>query len=202
MTFMKSHKIYTLAQLRSGEIVYKSKLREDIPQCGNHPDQNLNVYCNTCQQVICTPCSVLDHAKHSLIGLPVAFEKCQKKVKELVARVGKSKTKLNNTIEKTCKSRKKLNTMFANTKKKITEKANQEVAKIRQEEQKLLKETDRIYQKRVTTFDAAQANNSKDVTQTEHKLEEECDSLLGITFTSDGELVVAAQRSVQVYHRV
>ncbi|XP_038054658.1 E3 ubiquitin-protein ligase TRIM71-like [Patiria miniata] len=172
MTFMKSHKIYTLAQLRSGEIVYKSKLREDIPKCGNHPDQNLNVYCNTCQQVICTTCSVLDHAKHSLIGLPVAFEKCKKKVKELVASVSKSKTKLNNIIEKTCKSRKKLNTMFANTKKKITEKADQEVAKIRQEEQKLLKETDRIYQKRVTTFDAAQANNSKDVTQTEHKLEE------------------------------
>ncbi|XP_038054602.1 E3 ubiquitin-protein ligase TRIM71-like [Patiria miniata] len=172
MTFMKSHKIYTLAQLRSGEIVYKSKLREDIPKCGNHPDQNLNVYCNTCQQVICTTCSVLDHAKHSLIGLPVAFEKCQKKVKELVASVSKSKTKLNNSIEKTYKSRKKLNTMFANTNKKITEKADQEVAKIRQEEQKLLKETDRIYQKRVTTFDAAQANNSKEVTQTEHKLEE------------------------------
>ncbi|XP_038054643.1 uncharacterized protein LOC119726862 [Patiria miniata] len=62
--------------------------------------------------------------------------------------------------------------MFANTKKKISEKADQEIATIRQKEQRLLEETDRIYQERITTFDAAQANNRKEVTQTEHKLEE------------------------------
>ncbi|XP_038054647.1 E3 ubiquitin-protein ligase TRIM71-like, partial [Patiria miniata] len=174
MTVMKSHKIYTLAELRSGEIVYKSKLRDEVPKCGKHPDQNLNVYCNTCEQVICLMCTVLDHEKpkHSFIGLPEAFEKCKKKIEELVAKVGKSKTELSTTIEKTCISRKKLDIMFANTKKKISEKADQEVAKIRQEEQKLLKETDRIYKERVVTFEAAQANNSKEVTQTDHKLEE------------------------------
>ncbi|XP_038054663.1 E3 ubiquitin-protein ligase TRIM71-like [Patiria miniata] len=174
LTLMKSHQIYTLAQLRSGEIVYKSKLRDEVPKCGKHPDQNLNVYCDTCEQVICLMCTVLDHEKpkHSCIGLPEAFEKCKKKVEELVAKVGRSKTELNTTIEKTCISRKKLDFMFSNTKKNISEKAGQEVAKIRQEEQKLLKETDRIYQERVTTFEAALAKNSKEVTKTEHKLEE------------------------------
>ncbi|XP_038054652.1 E3 ubiquitin-protein ligase TRIM71-like [Patiria miniata] len=174
LTLMKSHKIYTLAQLRSGEIVYKSKLREEVPKCGKHPDQNLNVYCDTCEQVICLTCTVLDHGnpKHSLIGLSEAFEKCKKKVEELVSKVSKSKTELNTTIEKACTTRKKLDIMFANTKKKISEIADQEVAKIRQEEQKLLTETDTIYQERIIMFDAAQANNSKEVTKTEHKLEE------------------------------
>ncbi|XP_038053697.1 E3 ubiquitin-protein ligase TRIM71-like, partial [Patiria miniata] len=174
MTVMKSHKIYTLAELRSGEIVYKSKLRDEVPKCGKHPDQNLNVYCDTCEQVICLMCTVLDHGnpKHSLIGLSEAFGKCKNKVEELVSEVTKSKTELNTTIEKTCTSRKKLDIMFENTKKKISEKADQEVAKIRQEEQTLLTETDRIYQERVTTFEAAQANNSKAMTQTKHKLEE------------------------------
>ncbi|XP_038053716.1 E3 ubiquitin-protein ligase TRIM71-like [Patiria miniata] len=174
MTLMKSHKIYKLAQLQSGEIVYKSKLREEIPKCGKHPDQNLNVYCDTCEQVICLMCTILDHGnpKHSLIGLSEAFGKCKKKVEELVSKVSKSKTALNTTIEKTCISHKKLDIMFANTKEKISKKADQEVAKIRQEEQKLLKETDRIYQERVTTFEAALAENSKEVTKTEHKLEE------------------------------
>ncbi|XP_038054674.1 E3 ubiquitin-protein ligase TRIM56-like [Patiria miniata] len=272
MTVINLHKIYTLAQLRSGEIAYKSKLREEVPKCGKHPDQNLNVYCDTCEQVICLMCTVLDHGnpKHSLIGLSEAFEKCQKKVEELVSNVSKSKTELNTTIEKTCTNRKKLEVMFANTKKKISEKADQEVAKIRQEEQKLLKETDRIYQERITTFDAAQTNNSKEVTQTEQKLEDvkqlmnqasyygasvfsvdmtsnmqrgghpkgvccdsdgsiyvaewgyptgdilhyspdgkyigcvikECDDPSGITFTSHGDLVVAAGQSVQIYHRL
>ncbi|XP_038054654.1 E3 ubiquitin-protein ligase TRIM56-like [Patiria miniata] len=222
MTVMKSHKIYTLAELRSGEIVYKSKLRDEVPKCGKHPDQNLNVYCNTCEQVICLMCTVLDHGnpKHSLIGLSEAFGKCKKKVEELVSKVSKSKTELNTTIENTCTTRKKLDTMFANTKKKISEKADQEVAMIRQEEQKLLKETGRIYQERVTTFEAAQANNSKEVTQTEHKLEEvkqlknqaSCYEILELqqkllhnlnesTVSKDDELLALDGRVVKVFNK-
>ncbi|XP_038054139.1 protein PML-like [Patiria miniata] len=190
---MKSHKIYTLAQLRSGEIVYKSKLREQVPKCGEHPDQNLNVYCNTCEQVICTTCSVLDHAKHTLTGLPEAVEKCKKKVTEMVRKSERRKTELGTTIEDTCKSCKELETMFAKTQKKISKKAQQkitklqqeitklkqevakiqkEITKIQKEEKKLLKETDMIYKDKLKAFEAVQATNRKEVTQTEHKLEE------------------------------
>ncbi|XP_038054646.1 uncharacterized protein LOC119726865 [Patiria miniata] len=186
MTVMKSHKIYTLAQLRSGEIVYKSKLREEVPKCGKHPDQNLNVYCNSCEQVICTTCSLLNHAKHSLTGLPEAVEKCKKKVTEMVQKSESRKTEMSTTIEETCKSRKELDIMFANTQKKISKKAQQEltklqkevakiqkeIVKIQNEEQKLMNEMDRIYQDRVRTFEVAQANSRKEVTQTEHKLED------------------------------
>ncbi|XP_038053718.1 protein PML-like [Patiria miniata] len=179
MTVMKTHKIYTMAQLRSGEIVYKSKLREEVPKCGKHPDQNLNVYCNLCEQIICTTCSVLDHAKHSLIGLTEAAEKCKKKVTEMVQKSESRKTELSTTIEETSKSQKKLDTMFANTQNKISKKAQQEItkfkqeiAKIQKEEQKLLKETDMIYKDKLKALEAAQATNSKEVSQTEHKLEE------------------------------
>ncbi|XP_038053680.1 E3 ubiquitin-protein ligase TRIM71-like [Patiria miniata] len=193
MAVMKSHKIYTLAQFQSGEIVYKSKLREEVPKCGKHPDQNLNVYCNTCQQVICTTCSVLDHAKHTLTGLPEAVEKCEKKVTEMVRKSERRKTELGTTIEDTCKSCKELETMFAKTQKKISKKAQQkitklqqeitklkqevakiqkEITKIQKEEKKLLKETDMIYKDKLKAFEAVQATNRKEVTQTEHKLEE------------------------------
>ncbi|XP_038054644.1 E3 ubiquitin-protein ligase TRIM71-like [Patiria miniata] len=193
MTFMKSHKIYTLTQLRSGEIVYKSKLREEVPKCCKHPDQNLNVYCNSCEQVICTTCSVLDHAKHSLTGLPEAVEKCKKKVTEMVQKSESRTKELGTTIEETCKSQKELETMFAKTQKKISKKAQQEITKLQQEitklkhevakiqeeitkvqkeEKKLLKETGMIYKDKLKAFEAVQATNRKEVTQTEHKLEE------------------------------
>ncbi|XP_038054671.1 E3 ubiquitin-protein ligase TRIM56-like [Patiria miniata] len=200
MTAMKSHKIYTLAQLRSGEIVYKSKLREEVPKCCKHPDQNLNVYCNSCEQVICTTCSVLDHAKHSLTGLPEAVEKCKKKVAEMVQKSESRRAELSTTLEETSESLKELDTMFANTQKKISKKAEQEIrktdqeirktkqeivkiqqavakieqriSKIHKEEQKLMKEMDRIYKDRVRTIEATQATNRKEVTQSEHKLEE------------------------------
>ncbi|XP_038053728.1 E3 ubiquitin-protein ligase TRIM56-like [Patiria miniata] len=183
---MKSHKIYSLAQLQSGQIVYKSKLRDEVPKCCKHPDQNLNVYCNSCEQVICTTCYVLDHTKHSLTGLPEAAEKCKEKVREMVQKCESRKTELSTTIEETCKSRKKLDTMFANTQKKISKKAQHEItklkqeiakiqnemAKIQKEEQNLLKETDTIYQDKLKAYEAVQATNRTEVTQTEHKLEE------------------------------
>ncbi|XP_038054669.1 E3 ubiquitin-protein ligase TRIM71-like [Patiria miniata] len=159
--------------------VYKSKLREEVPKCDEHPDQNLNVYCNSCEQVICTTCSVLDHEKHSLTGLPEAVEKCKKKVTEMVQKSEKRKTELSTTIEEMSKSRKDLDTMFAYTQKKISKKAQQEitklkqeVAKIKKEEQKLLKETSTIYKDKLKAFEAVQATNRKELTQTEHKLEE------------------------------
>ncbi|XP_038054623.1 E3 ubiquitin-protein ligase TRIM71-like [Patiria miniata] len=172
MTLMKSHKIYTLAQLRSGETVYKSKLREEVPKCGKHPDQNLNVYCNSCEQVICTTCSVLDHAKHSLSGLPEAVDKCKRKVTELVVKAHASQTELNTAIQKLSESRKELDTVFAATKTKISKKARQEIAKTRREEKKLSKEIDRIYKERTKAFEAAQAHSRKEVTKTEQKLDE------------------------------
>ncbi|XP_038053721.1 E3 ubiquitin-protein ligase TRIM71-like [Patiria miniata] len=186
MTFMKSHKIYTLTQLRSGEIVYKSKLRDEVLKCGKHPDQNLNVYCNSCEQVICTTCSVLDHTKHSLTGLPEAVKKCKKKVAEMVQKSETRTTELSTTTKAMCQSQKELDIMFANTQKKISKKAQQkitklkqeiakiqkEIAKIQKEEQKLLQETDMIYKDKLKAFEAVQATNRKEVTQTEHKLEE------------------------------
>ncbi|XP_038054645.1 E3 ubiquitin-protein ligase TRIM71-like [Patiria miniata] len=172
MTAMKSHKIYTLAQLQSGKIVYKSKLRDEVPKCCKHPDQNLNVYCNSCEQVICTTCSVLDHAKHSLTGLPEAAEKCKKKITEMVQKGESRKTEMSTTIEETSKSRKELDTMFANAQKKVSKKIQLGIPKIQKEEQKLKQEMDWIYQHRVRTFEAAQATNRKEVTQTKHKLEE------------------------------
>ncbi|XP_038054528.1 protein PML-like [Patiria miniata] len=193
MTVMKSHKIYTLTQLRSGKIVYKSKLRDEVPKCCKHPDQNLNVYCNSCEQVICTTCSVLYHAQHSLTGLPEAVEKCKKKVTEMVKKSESITTEFGTTIEETSKSCKELETMFAKTQKKISKKAQQEIKKLQQEitklkqevakiqkeitkiqkeEKKLLKETDMIYKDQLKAFEAVHATNRKEVTQTEHKLEE------------------------------
>ncbi|XP_022104610.1 E3 ubiquitin-protein ligase TRIM71-like [Acanthaster planci] len=179
MTLMKSHRIYTLAQLRSGKITYKSKLREMIPKCREHPDQNVSVYCNTCLQVICTTCSVLNHPLHSVTALTDALEECQSIVAELVAKVQESKTELSSILRETCESHKALNAVFADTKRKIKKKADQEVAKIqkkiseiRQEEQTLLEETQQIYKERLKLFETVQTYNRTEVTQVEHRLDE------------------------------
>ena len=188
MKLMKSHQIYTLAQLQSGEIAIKSKIREYIPKCAKHTDQNLNIYCNTCEQLKCTTCCVLDHAnsKHSLVDLPEALDKLKQDVAEQVAQVITHKTELQIAMKETDKSRKKLNSVFAQTNKKISKRADKEYAKIREEEQqirneeqkvkkeeqKLKREAAKIHQDRAKMFETAQATNRTEVTQVQHKLDE------------------------------
>ena len=174
MAVMKSHQIYTLSQLRSGEITYKSKLRDFTPKCETHTDQNISLYCNTCEKLVCVLCSVLDHVnpKHSLVGLPEALDKCKQDVAQLVAKVEKSKTELNNALSETKKFRKKLDSMFADTNKKISKKADKEVTRIREEERKLKQEAEKIYKDRVKTFETAVTKNSQVVNQSVNKLDE------------------------------
>ena len=174
LAIVKSHQIYTLAQLQSGEITYKSKLRDFTPKCETHTDQNLSLYCNTCEKLVCLMCSVLVHVnpKHSLVDLSEALDKCKQDIAQLVAKVEKSKTELNDALSATERSRKKLDSMYADTNKKISIKADKEVTRIREEEQKLKQETEKIYKDRVKTFEIALSKNSKVTTQAENKLDE------------------------------
>ncbi|XP_071789640.1 uncharacterized protein [Asterias amurensis] len=174
MAILESHQIYTLAQLQSGVVTYRSKIRKYIPKCGKHSDQTLNIYCNTCQKLECTTCTVLDHAnpKHNLIGIPEALDKCKQEVAELVAKAEKCKVDIQTAIEQASESRKKLESSYAETNMKISQKAAKERAKITEEEKQLKHEAESVYKDRVQTFETAEATNTKEVTKVEHKLDE------------------------------
>ncbi|XP_022086393.1 E3 ubiquitin-protein ligase TRIM71-like isoform X3 [Acanthaster planci] len=167
----KSHRTYTLAQLQSGEIVYKSKLREE-PKCDKHPDQNLNIYCYRCQQLVCITCCFIDHRNHKCVNLSEAFGKCKLEVEGLKVRAEKKKTELNNAKENTAKSRKNLNAMFEATNKKISQKVDKEVARIRAKGEKLKQEAKEVYQDRVKVFDSADNVNDRQLRVVEQTLEE------------------------------
>ncbi|XP_033628102.1 E3 ubiquitin-protein ligase TRIM33-like [Asterias rubens] len=171
---LKSHQIYALAQLQSGVVTYRSKIREYIPKCGKHSDQTLNIYCNTCQKLECTTCTVLDHGnpKHDLIGIPEALDQCKQEVAELVAKAEKCKVDIQTAMEQASESRKKLESSYAETNMKISQKAAKERAKITEEEKQLKQEAESVYKDRVQTFETAEATNTKEVTQVEHKLGE------------------------------
>ncbi|XP_071790220.1 uncharacterized protein [Asterias amurensis] len=174
LAILESHKIYTLAQLQSGVVTYRSKIREYIPKCGKHSDQTLNIYCNTCQKLECTTCTVLDHGnpKHDLIGIPEALDKCKQEVAELVAKAEKCKVDIKTAMEQASESRKKLESSYAETNMKISKKAAKERAKITKEEKQLKQEAESVYKDRVQTFETVEATNTKEVTQVEHKLDE------------------------------
>ncbi|XP_038058710.1 E3 ubiquitin-protein ligase TRIM71-like [Patiria miniata] len=167
----KFHKTFTMDQLRSGEVAYKSKLREE-PKCDKHADQNLNIYCKTCEQLVCTTCSVLKHEKHSRFDISEAFEECKQEISDLITEAEQRKTALCENKECMVKSHKKLDSMFESTNKKISQKADKEVARIRETEKKLKKEAKEIYKNRVKTFETAENNNNKKLREAEQTLGE------------------------------
>ncbi|XP_038059413.1 E3 ubiquitin-protein ligase TRIM33-like [Patiria miniata] len=166
----KSHKTYTMAQFQTGEISYKSRLREE-PKCGKHPDMNLNIYCNTCEQLLCTTCSVLKHQKHSFDDLTDAFDKCKQEIAELKAKAEDKKTALSNAKKNMANSRTQLDSMFEATNKKISQKADKEVAKIRETEQKLKHEAKEIYQDKIKTFETTEDNYDAELAIAEQTLD-------------------------------
>ncbi|XP_038061205.1 protein PML-like [Patiria miniata] len=172
MSAMKTHEVTTMAQLRSGEISYKSKLKEEVPKCGQHPDQNLSIYCNSCLQLVCTTCSVLDHARHSLSGQTEALRKCKQEVTELTTKAEQKRTELSTATKEVEKIRKALDSTFADTTKKIKQKVEEGTTRTTEEGQKLKQEAEKIYKDRVKTLDTAQATNSKEASDAELKLEQ------------------------------
>ncbi|XP_038059500.1 tripartite motif-containing protein 45-like [Patiria miniata] len=179
LSLMKTHQIYTLAQLQSGEVTYKSKIREYTPKCGKHSDQNLTIYCNTCEKLVCTTCAILDHERHSRVDLPEAVDKCKRDVARMSVKAEQNKAKLKTNISEVDDNYRKLNAMHADTTKKISSKADKEVARImeeisriREKEQKLKEEADTVLKDRTKTLETARATNDSRLTQTEKKLDE------------------------------
>ncbi|XP_071803923.1 uncharacterized protein [Asterias amurensis] len=181
MTLMKSHQIFTLAQFQSGKVIYKSKIREYVPKCKRHTDQSLNIYCETCQELKCTTCSILGHGskEHSLVDLPEAIETCKQEVGILVWKVKQNMTDLTKVIKDADKSQKKMYSLLNQTNDKISKRAEKEFAKIKEMEQKVKKderklkqEADKTYQDKAKVFDAAQKTNKRQLKNAEYKLNE------------------------------
>ncbi|XP_071804393.1 uncharacterized protein [Asterias amurensis] len=150
--------------------------QEFVSKCSKHTANDLIMYCETCNKLICTTCIAKDHRTHPVIELSEASDKSKQHATELLAEVRQSITTFNIAIQEIDTSRKTLDSMFAATKEKISKKADEEIAKeaarIREEKQKLIQEAEQIYKDRVKTMQTARATNSKEKNKAEHKQDE------------------------------
>ncbi|XP_071803970.1 uncharacterized protein [Asterias amurensis] len=150
--------------------------QEFVSKCSKHTGKDLIMYCETCKKLICTTCIAKDHRMHSVIELNEASDKSKQHATELLAEVRQSIKTYNIAIQEIDTSRKTLDSMFAATKKKISKKADEEIAKvaarIKEEKQKLMQEAEQIYKDRVKTMQTARATNSKEMNKAEHKQDE------------------------------
>ncbi|XP_022095805.1 uncharacterized protein LOC110982002 [Acanthaster planci] len=168
------HNIYSLAQLHSGEVAYKSKLREYVPYCAKHPDQRADVYCAMCKQLLCGLCAEVDHRdhSHSVETLSEASAKCRRNLAELAGAAEKHRVVFARAADEMTKSLLHLCVMCSNAKRQITKKANKEVARIREEEEKMIERLKGIYSDQCQMFKSTKAAYNKEVIQAGNKLKQ------------------------------
>ncbi|XP_038074911.1 E3 ubiquitin-protein ligase TRIM33-like [Patiria miniata] len=81
---LKSHKIVALTELpvEPEEITEDTELKK-VPKCREHPDQDLCLYCNTCEVLICNECTNIDHkgSIHSHVSIDQA--KAEKEIAKI-----------------------------------------------------------------------------------------------------------------------
>ncbi|XP_071805547.1 uncharacterized protein [Asterias amurensis] len=90
----------------------------------------------------------------------------------LVAKARRSKTEFELSGENIDKFFTKLDKVFLDTKEKISRKATKEVSRIRNEEQKLIKEAETIHKSKVEFLKSLQASDRREASQTARKLDE------------------------------
>ena len=83
--FTKKHQTITAAEAKSK---VTSSTKSHHP-CGRHPNQVLNMYCNTCDEIICHECFDTDHSDHHITSLRPFVKPCEERLDTLLKRIDK-----------------------------------------------------------------------------------------------------------------
>ncbi|XP_033645110.1 E3 ubiquitin-protein ligase TRIM71-like [Asterias rubens] len=162
---------------------HETKLQEiqqptqgSVSKCSKHTDKDVIMYCDSCKQLTCTTCIAKDHRMHDYIELNEAVDNCKKKADILFAELDQQRIDFKIALQDIAISRKRLDSVVSATKAKISKKANKkiakEVARIREEEQKLMVDLDKIHKDRAKTMEIAEFTNKKEITTIQNMKDE------------------------------
>ncbi|XP_033645115.1 tripartite motif-containing protein 3-like [Asterias rubens] len=147
-----------------------------ISKCTDHTDKDFILFCDTCDKLICITCIGEVHRMHKLAELSLILKRLKQKATEIFAVVEQHEINFNIATQNIVESQKNLDSMFADTKAKISKKADEEIAKetarIRKEEQKLMDKLDKIHEDRAEYMENAKAANNKEMTTAQNTKDE------------------------------
>ncbi|XP_038055946.1 E3 ubiquitin-protein ligase TRIM71-like [Patiria miniata] len=161
MAVLRTHKIVALTELpvESQGIIEDTELKK-VPKCFKHPDQDLCLYCNSCEVLICNECTNIDHKEsiHSHVSIDQAVSRCKQEVHESVSKTEECIQKFISANPSSGQLRYRLDKMLVKTYSQISQKAEKEISKIRDKEKQLKMEARAIAIKRDTEFAYAETS--------------------------------------------
>ncbi|XP_038065654.1 uncharacterized protein LOC119735792 [Patiria miniata] len=156
--------------------------RSEEVRCKKHGDL-FHFYCNTCQVLVCTACTALDHhsPEHDFVEVSSAEESCRKELQDLLCRVKRSKKETQDAMDLTDMALCKLKAAANQVVTEITEAANREVDKVRQREVALKRRVGQIDQDRSAVYDRSFVGYCAQLQHADKTITRVCELLEGCT---------------------
>ena len=80
---IRDHKLRPAADV-DPTTVLAVKARQRNLKCGEHPDEKLRCYCDTCHIPVCTTCCLLTHKQHEYRAMVAVGKECQKNLQDFI----------------------------------------------------------------------------------------------------------------------
>ncbi|XP_072028028.1 uncharacterized protein [Amphiura filiformis] len=102
---LKSHRVCTLKELKSGTVDFNSKPKEQF--CEVHKGETLQLFCYTCNIPICKVCSEETHpsGSHTYVDLPGSDTNQQERIKELAEQCQQMTKEIGDAIDEAKKTK-------------------------------------------------------------------------------------------------
>ena len=100
----KEHEILELANCKKGEF----RVKFPLPKCPQHTQQELDIFCNECQELICSECAQKDHQNHQKGSLDETSEEEKAELQNLMSGVDEALGKLDEALQQIQEMRKKV----------------------------------------------------------------------------------------------
>ncbi|XP_038062415.1 E3 ubiquitin-protein ligase TRIM56-like [Patiria miniata] len=158
-TATSNHTVATLEDIRQGKVTVKKAPEEDESKCQIHKGEVKRFYCETCEELICRDCTVVDHRepKHHYIDSGEASRKYKQSLKDMFPNVTTGIKILQKALATSSQAKQKFTQNVTKTVKAVKDKADKMRAEITTQETKLIEEIKQLQQDRNKTYDKHQA---------------------------------------------
>ncbi|XP_071806475.1 E3 ubiquitin-protein ligase TRIM56-like [Asterias amurensis] len=152
---LSSHKIATLDEIKYGVVEVRKVRLEMEPKCKKHYGEILAFFCETCQELVCHDCTVVDHSQvkgHKCIDTNKAFSERKQSLGELFPALNYALLVIEQSLDDATEMKKKLQSSSVETIQEVHTRAAEVTAMVAVEEKRIIGDIKRIEEDRELKF--------------------------------------------------
>ncbi|XP_022080305.1 uncharacterized protein LOC110973640 [Acanthaster planci] len=172
-TAASHHTVATLEEICLGKAPVEKTREKDEPQCHKHKGQVQQLYCETCEELICLDCTAVDHCKptHHYTDVADASFKYRKSLNEMFSNFNEDIQGIEQCLAASSQAKRQLARETLQNIKAVEATAARIRAEITNQENKLLEEIKQIEEQHNRSLDKQARSLSEMLQGKQHSLE-------------------------------